>query len=85
MRGEDRDFFRFAIPSSFIGQGVYRSGVNAPDAAAVNALFASYGIAGTPSTDRLGFNDDGTLFTQFGGALNYQGPSDERFAVRAYQ
>ena len=77
LRGEDRDFFRFAIPSSFIGQGIYRSGVNAPDAAAVNALFASYGIAGTPSTDRLGFNDDGTLFTQFGGALNYQGPTDE--------
>ena len=77
LRGEDRDFFRFAIPSSFIGQGVYRSGVNAPDQAAVNALFAGYGIAGTPSIDRLGFNDDGTLFTQFGGALNYQGPTDE--------
>ena len=40
LRGEDRDFFSFAIPSSFIGQGVYRSGGNAPDQAAVDALFA---------------------------------------------
>ena len=77
LRGEDRDFFSFAIPSSFIGQGVYRSGGNAPDQAAVDALFQSYGVAGTPQTDRLGFNDDGSLFTQFGGALNYQGPTDE--------
>ena len=77
LRGEDRDFFSFAIPSSFIGQGVYRSGGNAPDQAAVDALFQGYGAAGTPSTDRLGFNDDGSLFTQFGGALNYQGPTDE--------
>ena len=83
LRGEDRDFFSFAIPSSFIGQGVYRSGGNAPQQAAVNALFQSYGVAGTPQTDRLGANDDGSLFTQFGGALNYQGPTDESslFAV----
>ena len=77
LRGEDRDFFSFAIPSSFIGQGVYRNGGNAPDQAAVDALFQSYGVAGIPQNDRLGFNDDGSLFTQFGGALNYQGPTDE--------
>lgn len=77
LRGEDRGFFKFAIPSSFIGQGVFRSGGNAPDQAAVTALFQSYGITAIPQTDRLGFNDDGTLFTQGGGALNYQGPSTE--------
>jgi iron complex outermembrane receptor protein len=77
LRGEDRDFFSFAIPSAFIGQGVYRSGGNAPNQAAVNALFQSYGVTGTPSSDRLGFNDDGTLFTQLGGALNYKGPDGE--------
>jgi outer membrane receptor protein involved in Fe transport len=83
LRGEDRDFFKFAIPSSFIGQGVFRSGGNAPDPAAVNALFQSYGVTDTPSTDSLGFNDDGTLFTQFNGALNYKGPDgeDTLFAV----
>jgi outer membrane receptor protein involved in Fe transport len=77
LRGEDREFFSFAIPSSFIGQGAFRSGGNAPDQAAVTALFQSYGVAGTPGTDRLAFNDDGTLFTQFGGALNYKGPDGE--------
>lgn len=75
LRGEDRDFFKFAIPSSFIGQGVFRSGGNAPDPAAVTALFQSYGITAVPQTDRLGFNDDSSLFTQGGGALNYQGPT----------
>lgn len=75
LRGEDRDFFKFAIPSSFIGQGVFRSGGNAPDQAAVTALFQSYGITAVPRTDQLAFNDDGSLFTQFGGALNYQGPT----------
>jgi iron complex outermembrane receptor protein len=75
LRGEDRDFFKFAIPSSFIGQGVFRSGGNAPNQAAVSALFQSYGITAVPQTDRLGFNDDGSLFTQGGGALNYQGPT----------
>lgn len=77
LRGEDREFFSDAIPSSFIAQGIFRSGGNAPDQAAVNALFQSYGVAGTPSTDRLAFNDDGTLFTQFGGALNYKGPDGD--------
>ena len=75
LRGEDRDFFKFAIPSSFIGQGVFRSGGNAPNQAAVTALFQSYGVTSVPQTDRLAFNDDGTLFTQFGGALNYEGPT----------
>ena len=75
LRGEDRSFFKDAIPSGFIGQGVFRSGTNAPDQAAVTALFQSYGITAIPQTDRLGFNDDGSLFTQFGGALNYQGPT----------
>ncbi len=49
---------------------------NAPSAAAVTALFNSYGIAGArnPLGSNLGFNNDGTLFTQTG-ALNYRGPN----------
>ena len=77
LRGEDRDFFSFAIPSGFIAQGIFRSGGNAPDQAAVTALFQSYGVTAIPSTDSLGINDDDTLFTQFGGALNYKGPNGE--------
>ncbi|NHN37900.1 TonB-dependent receptor [Pseudomaricurvus alcaniphilus] len=75
LRGSDRDFFRFAVPSSFIGQGTFRSGGNAPSQAALNALFAGYGVSGTPGTDQIGFNDDGTLFSQ-GNALNYKGPTN---------
>jgi len=77
LRGEDRDFFNYAIGSSFIGQGTYRAGGNDPSQAAVNSLFQNYGINQTVSTDRLGFNDDGSLFSQLGGALNYVGPDGE--------
>ena len=54
-----------------------------PIATAVNDLFASYGVA-TPvsNTLNLGFNDDGTLFTQTG-ARNYLGPTSDGFAVLA--
>ena len=45
-----------------------------PSAAVVTGLFNSYGIAGArnPLGSNLGFNNDGTLFTQTG-ALNYKG------------
>jgi outer membrane receptor protein involved in Fe transport len=75
LRGRDREFFDFAVQSSFIEQGTFRSGGNAPDPTAVEALFASYGITGVTATDNLGFNDDGTLFARIG-AQNYNGPSD---------
>jgi iron complex outermembrane recepter protein len=69
------DFFHDKVPSSFIGTGAFvPSATNAPSAAVVTALFNSYGIAGArnPLGSNLGFNNDGTLFTQTG-ALNYKG------------
>ncbi len=63
-------------PSGYIGQGTFvPSPTNLPNQTAVNNLFASYGVA-TPvsNTLNLGFNDNGTLFTQTG-AKNYLGPT----------
>ncbi len=77
LQGSRRDFFFSRVPSGFIGTGAFvPSAANAPSAAAVTALFNSYGIAGTrnPLASNLGFNNDGTLFTQ-SGALNYKGPN----------
>lgn len=79
VRGWDRSWRLNAVRSSFIGQGAYRDDATNPiDVDALNDLFASYGTPGAiTSGDRLGFNDDGTLFTQgFSNEfLNYSGPS----------
>jgi iron complex outermembrane recepter protein len=75
LQGSKRSFFFDKVPSGFIGFGAFvPSAANAPSAAAVTALFNSYGIAGTrnPLGSNLGFNNDGTLFTQTG-ALNFAG------------
>jgi iron complex outermembrane recepter protein len=77
LQGSKRAFFFNKVPSGFIGFGAFvPSAANAPSAAAVTALFNSYGIAGSrnPLGSNLGFNNDGTLFTQTG-ALNYRGPN----------
>ena len=82
LYGADREFFEFVTPSSFVGTGTFvPSATNLPNAAAVNALFTGYGVA-TPvsNTLNLGFNDDGTLFTQTG-ARNYKGPTTNGYAV----
>ena len=82
LSGSKRDFFKLVTPSSFIGQGTFvPSATNLPNQATVNALFAGYGVA-TPvsNTLSLGFNDNGTLFTQTG-AKNYQGPTTGLFAI----
>lgn len=74
----DREFFKraqggtdFRLPT-----GIYRPSINPPSQAAVDAVFAQYGIeAGrVPFTSVLGFNDDGTLFNANNGPLNYRGP-----------
>jgi iron complex outermembrane recepter protein len=84
LEGSKRSFFFDKVPSGFIGTGVFvPSATNAPSAAAVTALFNGYGIAGArnPLGSNLGFNDNGTLFTQTG-ALNYLGPrGTQGFAV----
>jgi outer membrane receptor protein involved in Fe transport len=77
LNGSKRSFFFDKTPSGFIGTGTYVPvSSNAPDAAVVTALFNSYGVPGArnPLASNLGFNNDGTLFTQTG-ALNYRGPN----------
>ncbi len=77
LDGSRREFFFTRVPSGFIGFGAFvPSAANAPSAAAVTSLFNGYGIAGArnPLGSNLGFNNDGTLFTQTG-ALNYRGPN----------
>ncbi len=84
MYGSERSFFEFVTPSSFIGHGTFvPAATNLPNVTAVNNLFSSYGVA-TPvsNTLNLGFNDDGTLFTQTG-ARNYRGPTGNGYAVLA--
>ena len=84
LTGDKRKFFQFVTPSSFIGQGTFvPSATNLPNQTTVNSLFTSYGAA-TPvsNTLNLGFNDDGTLFTQTG-AKNYKGPTSDGYAVIA--
>jgi len=84
LSGAQRAFFNLVTPSSFIGQGTFvPSPTNLPSQAAVNALFSGYGAA-TPvrNTLNLGFNDDGTLFTQTG-AKNYRGPTTNGYAILA--
>jgi iron complex outermembrane recepter protein len=86
LQGSQRSFFFDKVPSGFIGFGAFvPSAANAPTGAAVTALFNSYGVAGTrnPLGSNLGFNNDGTLFTQTG-ALNYRGPNGSQgYAVVA--
>ena len=78
LLGDQRSsFFADKVPSSYIGNGTFvPSATNAPNAAVLTGLFNSYGVAGArnPLASNLGFNNDGTLFTQTG-ALNYKGPN----------
>jgi len=83
LLGKDRmPFFDLLTPSSFIGQGTFvPSATNLPNQTDVNNLFASYGAV-TPVANslNLGFNDDGTLFTQTG-AKNYKGPTTDDYRI----
>jgi outer membrane receptor protein involved in Fe transport len=83
LYGKQRDFYQFGVLSSFIGQGTYvPAATNLPTQAAVNTVFAQYGVApGTVLNSRsLGFNDNGTLFQQIG-LTNYSGPSTQLFST----
>jgi iron complex outermembrane recepter protein len=82
LTGAQRSYFINEIPSSYIGQGTYvPSANNLPNPAVVSGVFAGYGItqAISPSSP-LGFNNDGTLFTETG-ALNYKGPTTGAYAI----
>ncbi len=77
LSGTQRSFFHDKVPSSYIGYSTFiPDATNAPNAAVVSGLFNSYGVAGARNPlDRLGINDNGTLFVQNGGQ-NYLGPVD---------
>jgi outer membrane receptor protein involved in Fe transport len=84
LTGDKRPFFAFVTPSSFIGQGTFvPAATNLPSQATVNSLFTGYGAtAPVANTLNLGFNDDGSLFTQTG-AKNYKGPTSDGYALIA--
>ncbi len=82
LLGDERGFFDSVTPSSYIGQGTFvPSASNLPSQAVVNGLFSGYG-AKTPvaNTLNLGFNNNGSLFTQTG-AKNYQGPTTGGYQI----
>ena len=75
LYGTSRSFFDQGVLSSFIGQGTFvPSATNLPTQAAVDAAFPGVAAGSIPRTRSLGFNDDGTLFSQIG-ATNYKGPT----------
>lgn len=76
----ERPFSRQAVSlTSFFPMGGYFGGANVPSQAAVDSLFAGYGVAAGSvlATDTFAFNDDGTVFaTSASGATvvqNYRG------------
>ncbi|MEO8779700.1 MAG: TonB-dependent receptor [Rhodanobacter sp.] len=82
LQGTRRSFFDLVTPSSYIGPSTFvPSATNLPSQSAVNSLFAGYGaFAPVSNSLNLGFNDNGTLFTQTG-AKNYLGPRSGKYAV----
>lgn len=55
------------------GEGVYDPAGNAPSQAAINNLFAGYGVAPPPSSSLLSLNPDGTVFAANNGLANFKG------------
>ncbi|GAB3472350.1 TonB-dependent receptor [Massilia terrae] len=82
LRGTSRPFFALGVPSSYIGTSTYvPAASNLPSQAAINSVFSSYGITATvPRTNNLGFNDNGSLFSQTG-AVNYKGPLNGNYVL----
>lgn len=88
----DRDFYRRAFAlgaapwgSDLLPQGNFiPDGTNLPSQAAVNSVFAKYGVApGTvAASNALSFNQDATnsVFSQYGG-YNYQGPYNDDYVL----
>ena len=68
MIKSQRPFAAIATQStSFLPEGLYNPGSNAPSQAAVDSVFASYGVAAgsVPANQTLiGFNDDNSLFSR---------------------
>jgi len=77
INGSQRSFFYDKTPSSYLGTGTFvPSATNAPNAAIVQGVFAKYGVTSTINPLlNLGFNNNGSLYTQ-NGAINYLGPTN---------
>lgn len=71
-----RGFSRIVRPSSGLSTGVYvANATNLPSQAAMDSVFAQYGVAAgqVGRTAGLSFNGDGSLFSFQTNALNYKG------------
>ncbi|MGP7795218.1 TonB-dependent receptor domain-containing protein [Sphingomonas sp. CLY1604] len=81
LKGSERSFFDLGILSSFIGQGTFvPSATNLPSQAAVDANFANLAPGTVSRTNSLGFNNNGSLFSQVG-AYNYAGPTSGNYVT----
>ena len=75
---KDRSFFYRAGSSGSPATGSIQFVGGAPSQAALNTVFSRYGVApGSVSTaSRIGFNNDGTLYSTTGG-YNFKGSTDD--------
>lgn len=73
-----RDFTVGASRDSVLPDGLVSFAANAPSQAAINAVFAKYGVAAgvVKATNAFGINGDGTLFTTGQTVQNYRGSTD---------
>lgn len=74
----DRDFSLGASRDSVLPTGLVSFATNAPTQAAIDAVFAKYGVAAgvVKATNAFGFNADGTLFSTGQTVQNFKTPAD---------
>lgn len=83
VNNRERAFSRVSRPSSSLPMGSYvPSALNQATAAAVNGVFAGYGVApGAVGTNaNLSFNANGSLFSSTG-AINYDGSGEDMVRI----
>lgn len=80
---EARPFFEFSgIASALQGGAFVSNASNLPSQAALNSVFASYGVTGTPARNAsIGVNRDNTLFTTAVPVLNNRYPANDPYIV----
>lgn len=74
----DRDFSVGASRDSVLPTGLVSFATNAPTQAAIDSVFAKYGVAAgvVKATNSFGFNSDGTLFSTGQTVQNFKTPAD---------
>jgi len=75
----DRDFSVGASRDSVLPTGLVSFATNAPTQAAIDGVFAKYGVAAAgvvKATNAFGFNKDGTLFSTGQTVQNFKTPTD---------